>query len=162
MHAEPSSTSAGIKKTIDETEFSSVAAEALRSYDQDFQTFFLAKLLGADISFSADTCVVTVRVRDFLKNPQGTLHGGIIATIFDISMGHLLNHALGGAGVTLEMKVQYLRPVRAGAVTCEARFNKQGRTINYLEAKMFDAAGVLIAAATSTWHQLPLAGANQS
>jgi len=82
--------------------------------------------LGAEITFGVDTCVVKVRVRDFLKNPQGSLHGGIIATIFDISMGHLLNHALGGAGVTLEMKVQYLRPVRAGDVTCEARFNKKG------------------------------------
>jgi acyl-CoA thioesterase len=149
------------KKTIDEAGFSEIAAAALRTYDQDFQTFFLAKLLGAEIGFADDACVVSVQVRDFLKNPQGTLHGGIIATIFDISMGHLLNHALGGAGVTLEMKVQYLRAVRTGSVTCEARFNKKGRTINYLEAKMFDSEKKPVAVATSTWHQLALAGTDQ-
>ena len=161
MSADPPRTPERVKKTIDEADFSALAAEALRSYDQNFQTFFLARLLGAEITFGVDTCVVRVQVRDFLKNPQGTLHGGIIATIFDIAMGHLLNHALGGAGVTLEMKVQYLRPVRTGGVTCEARFNKKGRTINYLEAKMFDIAGTPLAAATSTWHQLPLAGNDQ-
>jgi uncharacterized protein (TIGR00369 family) len=150
------------KKTIDEAEFSAAAAEALQSYDQDFRTFFLAKLMGAEITFGEETCVVTVPVRDFLRNPQGTFHGGIIATIFDISMGHLLNHALGGAGTTIEMKVQYLRAVRTGSVRCEARFNKKGRTINYLEAKMFDASGTLIAAATATWLRPTTASAAQS
>ena len=163
VHSESSSTPTRIKrKAIDEVEFSSVAAEALRTYDQDFQTFFLAKLLDAEIAFGVDTCTVTIPVRDFLRNPQGTLHGGIIATLFDISMGHLLKHASGDAGTTLEMKVQYLKPARAGSVTCEARFNKQGRTISYLEAKMFDATGIPVAVATSTWQRLSPRDANRS
>jgi acyl-coenzyme A thioesterase PaaI-like protein len=41
------------------------------------------------------------------------LHGGVLATALDISMGHLLNHAVG-AGSTLEMKVQYFSPARFG------------------------------------------------
>ena len=163
MLAEPSPASGRLKKKkIDEAEFSAAAAEALHSYDQDFQTFFLAKLMGAEISFGEDTCVVTVPVRDFLRNPQGTLHGEIIATIFDISMGHLLNHALGGAGVTIEMKVQYLRAIRTGSVTCEAQFNKKGRTVNYLEAKMFDTLRTPVAVATATWLQPATTGTAQS
>ena len=35
-------------------------------------------------------------------NPQGALHGGVIATVMDISMGHLLNH-VDGPGSTVEM-----------------------------------------------------------
>ena len=54
-------------------------------------------------------------------NPQGTLHGGILATAMDISMGHLLHH-VDRAGATLEMKVQYLAPITAGLVRCEATF----------------------------------------
>lgn len=77
-------------------------------------------------------------------------------------MGHLLNHALGGAGVTIEMKVQYLRAIRAGRVTCEARFNKKGRTVNYLEAKMFDTLGTPVAVATATWLQPATTGTAQS
>ncbi len=68
-----------------------------------------------------------------LKNPQGTLHGGIIATVMDISMGHLL-HKTVGIGATIEMKIQYLRPVREGKVTCEGRFIKKGRRLSLWKA----------------------------
>jgi hypothetical protein len=61
-----------------------------------------------------------------MHNPQGSLHGGVIAIALDVSMGHLLHRFLR-TGVTLEMKTQYLRPVR-GPCWCQARFTKAGRT----------------------------------
>lgn len=139
------------KKAMDEAEFRASAAEALETYDQDFEIFFLARLIGARVTYTEETCVVTAPVRDFLRNPQGSLHGGIIATLLDMTMGHLLMH-LVGVGVTLDMTIQYLRPVRSGEVRCEARLNKRGRTISCLEARLFDADGKLAAMATSTWH----------
>ena len=41
-------------------------------------------------------------------NPQGSLHGGVLATALDISMGHLLKQQFG-AGATLVMKVSISR-----------------------------------------------------
>lgn len=140
------------KKAMDEAEFHDAALQALETYDQDFEIFFLARLIGATVSYTEDACVVTAPVRDFLRNPQGSLHGGIVATLLDMTMGHLLKH-LVGVGVTLDMTIQYLRPVKSGEVRCEARLNKRGRTINCLEARMFDADGKLAAMATSTWHR---------
>jgi uncharacterized protein (TIGR00369 family) len=93
--------------------------------------------------------------RDFMFNPQGTLHGGLVATLLDISMGHLLKKSVR-TGVTLEMKVQYLRPVGRNRIQCVARFIQQGRSINYLEARVLDADQQLAAVATSTWKLLPL------
>ena len=110
--------------------------------------------LGLDISYADETCVVEFEIRDFMFNPQGSLHGGVIATVLDISMGHLLQRT-DGAGMTLEMKTQYLRPVTSGRVRCEARFLKRGRSVNYLESRMSDANGKLAAVATSTWQLLP-------
>ncbi len=128
--------------------------EALRTHRPDFGTFFLAKLFGLDISYTGETCIVRVPVRDFMYNPQGSLHGGIIAFALDVSMGHLIKHTAGRAGITLEMKTQYLRPALAGTVTCEGRFLRRGRSINYLESRMTDDEGKLLAVATSTWQLL--------
>jgi len=125
--------------------------DALASYRQDFGTFFLARLLGLEISYPGDTCVVTVRPAEFLFNPQGTLHGGVIATVMDISMGHLLHHASGGPGATLEMKVQYLRPAGTGTLTCTGRFLRNGRRVSQLASELRDGDGELVAFATAPW-----------
>jgi uncharacterized protein (TIGR00369 family) len=135
---------------IDEAAARAAFEHALAGHEQNFGTFFLAKLLGLEVRFTETTCIVETELRDFLFNPQGSLHGGIIATILDISMGHLLNHKVG-PGVTLEMKIQFARAVRAGHIRCEAAFIKQGRSVNFLEAKLTDAEGRIVAAATSTW-----------
>ena len=128
--------------------------EALRTHRPDFGTFFLARLFGLDISYTDETCIVEVPIRDFMFNPQGSLHGGVIAFALDVSMGHLIKHTVGRPGITLEMKTQYLRPATAGRVRCEGRFLRRGRTIACLESRMSGDDGKLLAMATSTW-QLP-------
>jgi acyl-CoA thioesterase len=126
---------------------------ALKTHAPGFGTFFLSRLLDLGISYGDDTCLVTMDVKDFMYNPQGTLHGGLIGVVLDISMGHLMNRTVG-VGMTLEMKTQYLRPAKTGMVSAEARFLKKGRSINFLEARMRDDQGKEMAFATSTWQLL--------
>ena len=126
---------------------------ALATYRQDFGTFFLARLLGLEISYPGETCAITFAPAEFLFNPQGTLHGGVIATVMDISMGHLLNRA-AGPGATLEMKTQYLKAARAGTLTCTGRFLRRGTSISYLASELIDGDGELVAFATATWRSL--------
>jgi uncharacterized protein (TIGR00369 family) len=83
-------------------------------------------------------------------NPQGTLHGGIIATALDVSMGHLLHYKMG-AGATLEMNVKYLLPIIEGQVRCEGSFIKKGRTIVFLQSHMYRDDEKLAAYASATW-----------
>ena len=139
---------------MDETAARDAFDEALRTHRPDFGTFFLAKLFGLEISYPDESCLVAFTVHDFMFNPQGSLHGGVIAFALDVSMGHLIRHTLGRPGITLEMKTQYLRPAVSGRVRCEGRFLRRGRTINYLESRMTDADGKLLAIATSTWQLL--------
>ena len=126
---------------------------ALGTYQQDFGKFFLARLFGMQFDYPGDTCTVSFDLKDFMFNPQGGLHGGVIAFALDIAMGHLLRER-NGAGTTLEMKVQYLSVARAGRLMATGRFLKRGRRISYLRADLADERGGLVAFATSTWMAL--------
>lgn len=117
---------------------------------QEFGSFFLLRLLGMSVSYPEDACKVCFTASRPLSNPQGTLHGGVLATAIDISMGHLLKRA-GGAGATLELKIQYLAPVVSGQVECLASFLRQGRSISFLESRATSEDGTLVAYATATW-----------
>ena len=138
---------------MDEVGARAAFEQALKSYEQDFGKFFLARLFGMDFQYPGDACTVSFDVKEFMHNPQGGLHGGVIAFALDISMGHLLREK-NGAGTTLEMKVQYLSVARSGRLTATARFLKRGRRISYLRADLADEQGSLVASATSTWMAL--------
>jgi uncharacterized protein (TIGR00369 family) len=120
---------------------------------QEFNSFFLSRLFGFEVSYPGDECIVAFDALPPLFNPQGTLHGGILATAMDVSIGHLLHHR-AGAGATLEMKIQYIAPIKTGLVTCRASFLRQGRNISYLQSQAFRSDGALAAHATATWKLL--------
>jgi uncharacterized protein (TIGR00369 family) len=119
-----------------------------------FGDFFISRFLGLKIERTPDACTVAFQAEEFLTNPQGTLHGGIIATALDIAMGHHLEHRLG-PGATLEFKVQFLGAVREGRVTCRGEMLRAGRSICFLRAEARDSSGEPVAHATSTWKLLP-------
>jgi uncharacterized protein (TIGR00369 family) len=139
---------------MDENAATAAFQNAVETHVPAFETFFLAKFFGAQVSYTDETCIVEIPVNDFMFNPQGSLHGGVIAFALDVSMGHLIHHTIGRAAITLEMKTQYMRPAAAGRVRCEARFLRRGRTVSFLESRMTDAEGKIVAAATATW-QMP-------
>jgi uncharacterized protein (TIGR00369 family) len=124
---------------------------ALRDHRPEFEHFFLARFFGLQFEYGEGTCTIRFQVHDFMFNPQGSLHGGVIAFALDVSMGHLLRHTLNAPGSTVEMKTQYFAPVRGPHVRCESRFLHKGKSLLFLETRMFDADGTLAAAATSTW-----------
>jgi uncharacterized protein (TIGR00369 family) len=127
--------------------------QALATHKQDFGEFFLVRLYGMEVTHTDEDCRIAFDVKDFMLNPQGGLHGGVIAFALDISMGHLL-YRRSGPGATLEMKVQYLTVARSGRLTCIARFLRHGRSVSALRAELLDANGEMVAYGTSTWKSL--------
>ena len=87
-------------------------------------------------------------------NPQGSMHGGLMGVGLDVSMGHLIHHVTGKPGITLDMRIQFMRPAMPGRVRCTGRFLKRGRAISAMESRMTNEAGKLLAMATATW-QMP-------
>ena len=145
-------------RRADQAKVRAAFERAIAGTREAFGDFFLARLLGLEVTYPGDACEVAFEAADFLFNPQGTLHGGVLATALDIAMGHLINrHA--GPGTTLEMKIQYLAPVRAGHVTSRGEALRRGGTW-FLRAEARDAEGTLVAYATSTWRLLKNAAPN--
>jgi len=143
---------------VDETAARAHLDTILSDHEQAFETFFLARFMNLSFEYlpleasdgDKEVCQVSFPMSDMLKNPQGSLHGGAMATAMDISMGHLVNK-VAGPGATIEIKVQYMRPVFEGIVTCEARFTRRGRSLAFMESRLCDANGKLAALATATW-----------
>ena len=120
------------------------------SENQEFGSFYLSRFLGFNISYMIDSCEVRFDVLPPMFNPQGSLHGGIVATAMDVSMGHLL-HQTTGSGATLEMNVKYLLPIFAENVTCKGSYLRQGKSISFLQSHMYKENGKLAAYASATW-----------
>ena len=80
------------------------------------------------------------------------MHGGILITAMDISMGHLCHRYLNTA-VTIEMQVRFMRPLH-GTGRCTGRLLKAGRRIVHLESHLTDESDRLVAVATGSWHRL--------
>ncbi|GAA5071550.1 PaaI family thioesterase [Roseibacterium beibuensis] len=147
---------------IDEAAARAHVDAALAGHAQDFETFFFARFLGLSFDYlphdapdtEKDCCRLTFEVTDMVKNPQGSLHGGAMASAMDISMGHLVNK-VAGPGATIEMKVQFMRPVTEGTVTVEGRFTRRGRTMSFMESRLTGPDGKLAALATATWKMPP-------
>lgn len=87
-------------------------------------------------------------------NPLGTVHGGLAATLCDTAMGCAVHSLLprGGGYTTLEVKVNFVRPVtpETGRVVCEGSVLHRGSRTATARAEVRDAAGALLAHATTT------------
>ena len=80
------------------------------------------------------------------------MHGGVLCDIADAAMGMAYAATLDEAETftTLELKINFLKPVRSGKLTAEGRVVKGGRTVGLVECDVRDASGSLVARATST------------
>jgi uncharacterized protein (TIGR00369 family) len=93
-------------------------------------------------------------------NPIGTVHGGLVCTLLDSAVGCAVHTTLPmGQGYTsLEIKVNYLRPVRSetGELTCVGTVTKPGSRVAFAEGVVTDAAGKVVATASSTLLVFPV------
>jgi uncharacterized protein (TIGR00369 family) len=83
---------------------------------------------------------------------MGTLHGGVLCDIADAAMGIAYAATLeeGESFATLELKINFLRPVWTGRLTASGRVVASGRTVGLVECDVLDDRGRLVARATST------------
>ncbi|WP_018657279.1 PaaI family thioesterase [Actinomadura flavalba] len=96
------------------------------------------------------------------SNPLGTVHGGILSTLLDSAMGCAVHTSLpeGAAYTTLELKVNFVRPVPldGGTLRCEGTVLHLGRRVATGEGHVVNADGKLVAHGTTTCMVFPPAG----
>jgi len=106
------------------------------------------------IEVSEGRAIFTVKPDERHYNGLGIAHGGLAATLLDSALGCAINAMMpaGKVFTTLEMKINYVRPMTAdvGEVRCEANVIHAGGRIATAEGKIVDQNGKLYAHGTAT------------
>lgn len=113
----------------------------------------VAKLVGFNVvSVEAGKAVVEFEATEAHRNPMGTLHGGILCDIADAAMGiaYASNLGEGESFTTLELKINFLKPIWNARLTATGYVVKQGRTVGLVECDVTDEKGSLVARVNST------------
>lgn len=120
----------------------------------------IAELLGMSIvSVARGEVVFALPTHPSHFNPIGSVHGGILCTALDTVTGCAAHSTLeAGFGYTsIDINVSYLRGVGldSGPLTFTGRVTKPGRRVIFTSAEGVDAAGNLVATATSSILVMP-------
>ena len=111
-------------------------------------------LLGLKLTrLHNDGLTVECAVRPDLLNGAGVVHGGVTATMADAAVGIALNRHFGGKRpiTTVELKINYFRPVAEGRIFARAYLVRVGSSICVGRADLRDRAKNLIATALVTY-----------
>jgi uncharacterized protein (TIGR00369 family) len=113
----------------------------------------VAQLVGFTLThIEPGTAVMTLEAQPRHANPMGTLHGGILCDIADAAMGMAYASTLGEGETftTLELKINFLKPVWNAKLKAVGRVVKGGRTVGLVECDVTDETDQLVARASST------------
>lgn len=115
----------------------------------------VAALLGMRVAeVEPGRVVFELRVGEYLYNPIGSVHGGIISTVLDSAMGCAVHSNLtrGQGYTTLELKVNFDRAltVAVPVVRAEADIVTSGRRVATAVGRLVGPDGTLYAHASTT------------
>ena len=113
-----------------------------------------AKLIGMNLDdLQPDVAVISIDMRDDLRQPSGVLHGGVTATLIDTAMAFAVRTrlAMTEATATIDLTVHYLRPHMTGKFICTAKVVRAGKRIFTVSADVHGSEGKLIATGLSTY-----------
>ena len=113
----------------------------------------IARLIGFEARDIGDgRATVTLAAGPQHANPMGTLHGGILCDIADAAMGIAFASTLadGESFTTIELKINFFRPVWEAQLKAEAKVLRRGSKIGYIECEITDESARLVAKAAST------------
>ena len=113
----------------------------------------VASLIGFEVGeVAGGRAVGTLQAGPQHANPMGTLHGGILCDLADAAMGmaFVSTLALDQSFTTVNLSIQFFRPVWSTQLTAEALVVQRGKTAGYIECTVKDENGKLVAKASST------------
>ena len=113
----------------------------------------VARLIGFEAKEIGDgRATVMLAAGPQHANPMGTLHGGILCDIADAAMGIAFASTLAAeeSFTTVELKINFFRPVWQTMLRAEGTVVNRGRTVGYAECAITDEENRLVAKAACT------------
>lgn len=111
-------------------------------------------LIGLEVTEANEGVAVTrLDVRPELLNPHSVLHGGVLFSMADTSMGAAVKSLLDEAELcaSIEVHIRFLAPCKDGTLTSVTEVVGRGKRVMQLESRITDASGRLIATATGAF-----------
>ena len=116
----------------------------------------ISQLIGLEVQppleNSPGTAEVILNVDQRMHNPMGMVHGGVISLLADAAMGIAFGRLLSEeySFATIEMKTNFIRPVKESRLHASAKLIQRGLLIGFLECRVVDHRGKLVATASCT------------
>jgi uncharacterized protein (TIGR00369 family) len=113
----------------------------------------IAQLIGFKlVAAKHGEAVVEFDASNNHANPMGTLHGGVLCDVADAAMGIAFASTLADdeSFTTLELKINFLRPVWNEKLRAVGKVVSRGKTVGLTECDITNSAGALVARSTST------------
>src|SRR5438552_18997648 len=106
----------------------------------------VARLIGFQAKEIADgRATVMLAAGPHHTNPMGTLHGGSLCDIADAAMGMAFASTLAPeeSFTTIELKINFFRPVWEAALKADGKVVRRGNSLGYVECEITDDRGRL-------------------
>lgn len=134
-----------------------ITPETLAVIRQKFESNHFPRSLGIELdSIEPGRARLSLEVQQRHLQLAGIMHGGAIATLIDTAVAFAIVGASepGARFTTIEMKVNYLSPIREGRVVADARLIRDGRRIVVADCDLYDSEGRLAAKGLLTYMRL--------
>lgn len=99
-----------------------------------------AELIALEIEEqTAGASRLGVTVADHHLNPHGVVHGAVLYALADTGMGAALYPTLdeGQICATVEIKINYFKPVYDGALVCVTELVNRGKSVANLDSRIY-------------------------
>jgi uncharacterized protein (TIGR00369 family) len=96
-------------------------------------------LVGIEVSSTEEgRAEVRLQAEDWHLNPSGTVHGGVISTLIDVSMVEALTTMTEESEqpFTIQITVNYMKPGKPGMLISTAEVRKGGEQVTIVEAEV--------------------------
>ena len=137
--------------------FPKLTEEQRKRVERALDTVPFARLIGIQLEeVTEGRSVLTMTVRDELKQNHGVVHGGAIASLIDSAMAFAIIPLLAEKErtTTVDLTIHYLRPLTEGIAKSTARVVRAGRRVVVVSAEVVDHKEQLVATAVSTYLRL--------
>jgi len=143
--------------TDDDAAASALAPEQERRIREAFEEVPFARFLGIELGeLKRGQATLHLDIRDELRRNNGFTHGGVVASLADTAAAFAILTLLepDQTTTTIDLTIHYLRPLKSGRASAQARVLRAGRRVQVISVEVLDESKALAATALTSFIKL--------
>jgi uncharacterized protein (TIGR00369 family) len=106
-----------------------------------------------EIFSNCGEATVKCNVFESLFNFSGVVHGGVLATLIDASIGSAVRSTLDSnqRSATVDLNIKYIKPAKSATLAAKSTISHRGKTLAVGISEVFDDTNTLVAMGTATF-----------